>query len=60
MSLKHKMTKIKINPSNWSGRTSDVLDVFGEKVLVGSDWVEISNDDLKTLGLNPNLYLVED
>jgi hypothetical protein len=54
------MTKIKINPSNWSGRTSDVLDVFGEKVLVGSDWVEISNDDLKTLGLNPNLYLVED
>lgn len=53
------MTRIKINPKNWSGRTSDVLDVFGQKVKVSSEWVEIADDDLKTLGLNPNLYEIE-
>ena len=59
MYLKHKMAKVKINPENWSGRTQDILDVFGEKVLVGSEFVEIADEDVKVLCLNPNLYIVE-
>ena len=53
------MAKIRIRKDNPSGRTADILDVFGEQVKVGGEWVEIDDADVKALCLNPILYEVE-
>jgi len=54
------MTKIRIRKGNPSGRTEDVLDVFGLKVKVDTEnWVEIDDTDFQLISINPTLYEVE-
>lgn len=54
------MGRIRINKDNPSGRTTDVLEINGEKVTVDTEnWVEVSDTDIGLLCLNPILYEIK-
>lgn len=51
------MATLRIRKDNPSGRTEDVLDVFGEKLKVSTTQsIEVSDSDVRMLCINPTLY----
>jgi len=54
------MARIRLRKDNPSGRTQDILDIFGEVVKVDTEnWIELTESDIRALCINPTLYEIE-